>query len=144
MHQSSSPTPVLIPDSSASANMFNNPDITLPPLSSTRIPIGLSCAIPQGLYMRIACCSNLAIQDVSIEGGVINNEKQRTAGIRQIGLKLYHVDTKSQLPSRSPSQSTFNSKIPSNNQRSTPLHNNQPSGKLIGLSRKRSSSPATN
>ena len=54
-------------------DLYSTQEITLPPQSSTCIPIGLSCAILQGLYMRIACRSSLAVRDVSVEGGVMDN-----------------------------------------------------------------------
>ena len=46
--------------------------IQLLPKKVTKIPIGLACAIPKGLYARLAEHSSLGVKGVSVQGGVID------------------------------------------------------------------------
>lgn len=47
-------------------------DSTIPPGEVRKIPTGLATAIPQGLYLRIAPRSSLALQHITVEGGVVD------------------------------------------------------------------------
>ena len=44
------------------------------PGKTIKIPTGLSCAIPKGMYMRLATRSSHAVKGITVEGGVIDND----------------------------------------------------------------------
>ncbi len=48
--------------------------VTILPGAIARIPTGLSCAIPEGLYIKIHNRSSNALKHLTVEGGVIDND----------------------------------------------------------------------
>jgi hypothetical protein len=53
-------------------NVASITDITIPPGQISKVPTGLATAIPKGLYLRIAPRSSLALQHLTVEGGVVD------------------------------------------------------------------------
>ena len=47
---------------------------TLPPNEITKIPTGLASSFPQGMYLRIADRSSLALKNLSIQAGVVDSD----------------------------------------------------------------------
>ena len=47
---------------------------TIQPNSIARIRTGLSTALPSGMYLRIAPRSSLALQHITVEGGVVDGD----------------------------------------------------------------------
>ena len=48
--------------------------ITLPPKQITKIPTGLAASFPNTMYLRITDRSSLALQNLSIKGGVVDSD----------------------------------------------------------------------
>ena len=46
----------------------------IPPNSIAKVPLGFSLAMPPTVYARIAPCSSLSLQHISIEGGVVDSD----------------------------------------------------------------------
>ena len=47
-------------------------NVTIPPNTTVKVHTGLACAIPNGIYGRLASRSSLAAKSINVQGGVID------------------------------------------------------------------------
>ena len=66
--------PVRQSDGSVGYDITSIQNIMIQPGATERVKTGLSCAIPKGMYMRIASRSSLASKGLNVQGGVIDND----------------------------------------------------------------------
>jgi dUTP pyrophosphatase len=74
---------------SAGFDLYASANTTLPAWGSAIVPTDLKISVPHGTYGRIASRSSLAIQDINVQAGVIDEDYCGPVGVVLLNSNVY-------------------------------------------------------